>query len=525
MKFIAWFCLLISAATTAFSQPNSILRIGTISIETLDVYSSDEATRGRFYQLADKLHSETHPSVVRGFLLFKEGDPYDPALLSETERNLRALGFLKTASVTAGPPHDGVVDVLVQTQDAWSIEPGTQAGNKGGVGTFGISLTDNNLAGFGRQASISFNKGTDRNRAAIDYRDPAFFRPYWQSRLTWARNSDGFERRLSIGRPFYSFATPWSTQFSFDSTRQSDRLYSAARLTDVFQRQHRRLIASIGYAIHPNEADAMRVIVGLRKVNDNFFHLRHAPGASLPDDRNFNYLFLRFERVENDFLKVNFIDKDLRYEDFNLGQQFSVEGAVSPRASGQSSSTEYVRVAETLGRTIGQNTFVLPSIAFESRIDHGLRNSILSASARYVHRFDTEIPQTFVGRILLNSGWKLDRDVQFFADGAEGLRGYRLHSFEGSRNLILNLEQRLFLGRELLQIVSPGVVAFVDVGTATDRSLLSASRLKSDVGVGIRLGLPRSPRNLLRIDLAYALNRDPFGRRGLLISFSSGQAF
>src|SRR6202022_1066872 len=111
----------------------------------------------------------------------------------------------------------------------------------------------------------------------------------------------------------------------------SDRLYSAARLTDIFQQQHRRLIASIGYAIHPNERDAMRVTFALRKVDDTFFPLKHAPAASLPDDRNFNYLFLRFERVGNDFLKVNFIDKDFRYEDFNLGQQFSVEGAVSPR--------------------------------------------------------------------------------------------------------------------------------------------------------------------------------------------------
>jgi outer membrane translocation and assembly module TamA len=115
--------------------------------------------------------------------------------------------------------------------------------------------------------------------------------------------------------------------------------------------------------------------------------------------------------------------------------------------------------------------------------------------------------------------------VQFFADGASGLRGYRLHSFAGDRNLIVNLEQRLFLGRELLQIVSPGVVAFMDVGSATNRSFLSGSQWKSDVGVGIRLGLPRTPRNLLRIDFAYPLNANLSGSRHFLVSFSSSQAF
>jgi outer membrane translocation and assembly module TamA len=73
--------------------------------------------------------------------------------------------------------------------------------------------------------------------------------------------------------------------------------------------------------------------------------------------------------------------------------------------------------------------------------------------------------------------------------------------------------------------VSPGVVAFIDAGNATDGGFTSLMRLKSDVGVGIRIGLPRTPKNLLRIDFAYALNRDPRGRRGMLVSFSSGQAF
>ena len=50
-------------------------------------------------------------------------------------------------------------------------------------------------------------------------------------------------------------------------------------------------------------------------------------------------------------------------------------------------------------------------------------------------------------------------------------------------------------------------------------------KLKTDLGVGLRIGLPRTPKNLLRVDLSYALNDDPLGRRGWMMSFSSGQAF
>jgi len=76
-----------------------------------------------------------------------------------------------------------------------------------------------------------------------------------------------------------------------------------------------------------------------------------------------------------------------------------------------------------------------------------------------------------------------------------------------------------------LQLASTGVVAFADAGNATYGGISSLMSLKSDVGVGVRVGLPRTPKNLLRLDFAYALNRDPLGRRGWLISFSSGQAF
>ena len=68
-------------------------------------------------------------------------------------------------------------------------------------------------------------------------------------------------------------------------------------------------------------------------------------------------------------------------------------------------------------------------------------------------------------------------------------------------------------------------IAFADFGNATYGGLSSLMSLKSDVGVGFRMGLPRTPKNLLRLDFSYALNRDPLGRRGWLVSFSSGQAF
>jgi hypothetical protein len=518
--------LLVGTALSA--QAPAPLRVGKVTIRNLDVYTASEASRGLFYRTADRLHIETKQSVIAKFLLFHEGDDYRPERLEETERNLRALRFLKSASVVASAPHDGVVDVTVTTQDAWSISPETQGGSKGGSSTYGLNLSDGNVFGYGKDISVGWDKGADRTRSAIEYNDPSFFAPYWNAKMRYGANSDGYEHKVVIKRPFFSFATPWSADFSYDGFRQVDKLYTDGLALDGFRQKHRQLVASVGMALDPNDALANRLTAGLRVVRDDFFD---QPGfastsTTMPDARDFRYLFVRYDRVENDFVKLNFVNKDLRFEDFNLGRQFTAETAISPAALGTQRSTGFARVAYADGHRVSDDGFVLPSIGAETRLDSGIENAIVRSSLEFVHRLDEgDYPRTFVARATALSGWRTDRDLQFFADGLTGLRGYRMHTFEGNRAFIVNVEERLYLGREILQLASPGVVAFADVGNATYGGVSSLMSLKSDVGVGVRVGLPRTPKNLLRLDFAYALNRDPLGRRGWLISFSSGQAF
>ncbi|MDP9360864.1 MAG: BamA/TamA family outer membrane protein [Acidobacteriota bacterium] len=515
--------LLVITALGAQTEPP--LRIGTITVRPLDVYSHEEAGHGRLYQLADNLHIETRKSVIEKFLLFREGDVYSRERLAETERNLRAQQFLKSASVVASLPHDGVVDVVVTTQDSWSIAPETQAGSKGGKSTFGATLAETNLLGLGKDLELGWNKGVDRTRIGVNYNDPAFFAPYWKAVFGYAMNSDGYDHHFAVARPFYSFATPWATELSFTGFRQFDHLYGGGRETESFRQKHREIVASYGLALDPGDVRAHRITAGFRAVDDSFFFTRNTVRRVLPADREFRYLFVRYDSAANDFVKLNFVNKDIRYEDFNLGRQYSIEGAVSPRSLGAERTTSYVRVAVGDGKWLGDG-FVLPAMSLSSRFDGGLQNTVATSSLLFVRRGGrASYPTAFLSRVSFGSGWRMDPEKQFFADGLTGLRGYRAHAFAGDRSLVINVEERLYLGREILQLASPGIVAFADAGNATSGGFTSLIHLKSDVGIGLRIGLPRTPKNLLRVDLAYALNRDPLGRKGWQLAFSSGQAF
>lgn len=504
-------------ATPIVAEP---LRIGKITIRTLDVYSSEEIERGAFYRLADRFHIETRGSVIEQFLLFREGDVYSPERLAETERNLRALTFLKSASVVASPPRNGVVDVTVTTQDSWSIAPETQAGSKGGTNTFGATIADTNVLGLGKALEVGWDRGLDRTRIVFDYKDPAFFRPYWKSHLLYAMTSDGYERRFNVARPFYAFTTEWSSYLGFNSFKRDDRLYSSGLERSRFSHTHRQIIASYGLARNPTDHHARRVTGGVRFTHDDFTPIE-GHSTLVPSSRDFRYLFVRYESAQNDFIKINFVNRDLRFEDFNLGLQYAVEGALSPRLLAAPANSGFISLTVAEGARVTENGFVMASATGSTRMESGFRNAIASATATYVRKRPGNYPTAFVARTVVNSGWRLDNEVQFLADGMTGLRGYRTRMFAGRRSVVVNLEQRLYLGREILQLASPGLVAFVDVGDAWDRNFAP----KSDVGFGIRVGLPRTPKNLVRVDFAYALQRDPLGRRGWLVSFSSGQAF
>ena len=515
---------LLLIAPRAAASPG--LRIGQIAIRTVDVFSPEEASRGWFYRATNVLHVRTRTSVIRKFLLFREGDPYDPNRLAESERNLRRLGFLKSATVTTAPSHDSVVDVEVYTQDTWTTEPGISYGYRGGQTTYGFQLKEKNLFGTGRALLFNYDKELDRITRSVEIKDPRLFGPYWNGHVTFAANSDGHERLAQIERPFYSFTTPWAVSTVYDDLRQTERTYQAARSSTAFRQDHTQIRVDLGVALTANPMHARRLSLGFESLDDSFHHLAGRPDDTLPDLRRFRYLFLAYEDVENDFLKLNCVHRGLRFEDFSLARELSARIAVSP-AFGAGRSTLHLRLTGHEGARLGKYGFVQGGISYETRWDRRPQNVILSATGACIIKYATPVIQTTVMRLQYDRGWHLDRDVQFFADGETGLRAYRLHAFAGDRRIIGNIEHRIFARREILQLVTPGAAVFFDCGAAAPPGqTLRLAGIRSDIGAGVRLGIARAEsHNIIRIDFAYALDRDPLGRGRFLISFAAGQAF
>jgi hypothetical protein len=512
--------LLLAALASTSAGAESPLRIGRIIIEAVPVYNETEAAHGHVYGILNLLHVQTRASLLRRFLLFSEGSPFDPALLAETERNLRLFDFLESVSVTASAPHDGVVDISVVTHDALTTVPNADFSNEGGIATYSADVTQLDLFGSGAAVNVHSEHGVERNVAAIEVIHPAIFGPHWRLDTLYSKNSDGDEERIAVDRPMDSYTAPWSAGVLADHLVRNERIFAEGSVAARFRHEHRQLSLFRSLVLHSDPSRTSSLIGGIDLSDDSFAVLPERAHDLIPNARHFRFLEGGYEWTGLQYVKLNYVDRDLRDQDFNLGRFTSLRAAVSPPRNGRS-LTVRLRAAAGVGYAFSERAFVIGQVSASTRAPRD-RNTVIAFDGRSVARIDTHFPQAFVTRARLDLGWQLDRDVQFLADGQSGLRAYPDFAFEGSRRLILNAEHRIFLGHELLQLVGPGAAVFADSGQAVDGPFRG---MKTDAGVGLRFGIARLNAALIRIDWAYAFNSSPHSRRGAVWSISTTQAF
>ncbi len=142
----------VAAAAPEVPPGTPIVAIRVVRTDIFDL--SQPATSAWPYRWANALHVLTHEKFIRSLLLFKVGDPLNPALLAESERLLRATGFLSPVDIVAqGAP--GGAEVVVRTHDQWTTEVGLSFGMFGNRTHYGGSLSEDNFVGWERPSTSS----------------------------------------------------------------------------------------------------------------------------------------------------------------------------------------------------------------------------------------------------------------------------------------------------------------------------------------------------------------------------------
>src|SRR6266542_3536528 len=169
-------CLLAPAlwliASAGLAQTNTPFpRIRSIVIEHTSVFGPEERLDNIphvpdltfIFHLANFLHIDTKEEVIRRELLVHEGGPADPALIAESERNLRALPYIRRVKILVSPAPEGQVDLDVIAQDTWTTQPRVSFAVGGGSQRSSFGVVEDNVLGYGKKVRLLYRHGIDRN--------------------------------------------------------------------------------------------------------------------------------------------------------------------------------------------------------------------------------------------------------------------------------------------------------------------------------------------------------------------------
>jgi outer membrane protein assembly factor BamA len=490
--------------------------IGAVLVDNQNIFNLEDPKDDNWlFRLGNHLHPKTRAEVIRHQLLFRPGDRYNRRLVDESERILRADGYFYDAWIREVRYEDNHVDLRVTTRDVWTLNPGFNFSRSGGTNSVGVQLQDTNFLGTGASVKVFHSVDVDRTSTGLQASDEHAFGSFVSAAATFANNSDGYLRELSVQQPFYALNTRWAAGAYGIDDRQTTPLYDRGIVIDRFQDLHQGAQVFGGWSSGVQNGWVRRWTTGFTYDEHNFEPVTWAGPSVVPQDRRFLYPFVQFDLIQDDYVRMWNHDQIGRTEDFYLGTSFSARAGYAAASWGSSSSALIFQTYASTGFGGNGRSTALLFWDFSGRVTEGaLYNGIMDVSVRYYNEQSKN--WLFFTALSGTKGWRLDLDNQITLGGDNGLRGYPLRYQDGTQRALFTIEQRYFTDWYVFRLFRVGGAVFFDAGRTWGRAPLAAPSLGllTDAGFGLRIGNARSGLgNIIHVDLAFPFNGDPTIKR------------
>jgi hypothetical protein len=500
-------------------------QVRAVELQRRDIFDPEE--RSWYAKVANALHIQTRPHIIRRELLFRPGEPYDSALVAESERNLRALGVFRRVRIDSVRTDSGLV-MKVLTKDGWSTKADWRFRSAGGDVEFTIGMVEDNLLGTASSAAIRYRKTPDRSTVALGFRQPRLFAGTVGFAAAYENRSDGRLTAAVVEKPFYSLTS--RSGFRLETETQDARVLrffdGADQARDTLTRRYTLVRASAALALRASSQGYLRLGLHAQVRRDDYrFETvegefpRTVTGAVGP------YLVWNHAR----FLVTHGVAGFAREEDVDLGVTVRAGAMLAPAAFGYDRTGVAPLVSGRAGIKVPRGFAIVEALAGGMYTSGGLDSGSVQVAATGV----LKPTRGHVAVLHVEGGW-IERPLpgaEFDLGLGTGPRAFRSHAFTGDRSVFATAEYRVTVTEDFLGLVGLGVAGFVDHGGAWYAG--SPRRLGWDAGVGLRLGASRaSDTEALRFDLARRFANDaeeagwvvtvgkgfvfsPLGRRGL----------
>jgi len=503
-------------------------KIEKITILRQNIFDSTLPQYKKFpYSWANKFHILTKEKVIQRELLFAAGDSYNQELIEESERNLRRYGFLGKVEIKAKENSKKNWEVTVETEDLWSLSLAAAISGAGDKYNYALSLNDHNFLGWGQAVSVFYSQDHStffKEEYGLQFFDPRVFHSQHRVNLTVNKLSFGHWRVLDFRKPFYALATKWSYGISAEDLKDKVSFFQKGtevlRNSYVHQKGEVFLARSFGYLKRKElglayfyQRDRFRPV----EINSS---LDTSTFSVTAETEKIGRLSLSFGLGEVQYAQETRLDNFERIEDLQLGWFAKAGVGKSLHLLGSEREDWYFSSYFRWGWKISSRQYL---VLLNSNEAYWYKQNFEQVKNNWrVTYFNKSLPSQTIALGLNLSG--ISRQLkyrQITLGGDLGLRGYEINEFSGQKQILLNLEDRIFTPLKILT-VALGAVVFFDAGYLWEKeSHINLKDLRTDVGLGLRLGFTKAlAGRVARIDLAKALHEDRY-----FISLGVGQVF
>ena len=479
------------------------------------------------YTWANKFHILTKEKVIQRELLFAAGDSYNQELIEESERNLRRYEFLGKVEIKARENSKRNLEVTVETEDLWSLSLAAVISGAGDKYNYAVSLNDHNFLGWGQTVSVFYSQDHStffKEEYGLQFFDPRVFHSQHRVNLTLNKLSFGHWRVLDFSKPFYALATKWS--YGVRGEDLKDKVSFFQKGTEVLRNSYAHQKGEVFLSRSFGYLKRKELGVAYFYQRDKF---RPVETNSSLDTSNFSVtgetekigrLSLSFGLGELRYAQETKLDNFERIEDLQLGWFAKAGLGKSFEFLGSDREDWYFSTQFRWGWKISPRQYLLflnqnEAYRYKQNFDR-LKNYWK------LTYFNKSLPSQTVALGLNLSGIsRQSKYRQITLGGDLGLRGYEVNQFSGQKQILFNLEDRIFTSLKILT-VALGAVVFFDAGYLWEKeSHINLKDLRADMGIGLRLGFTKAlAGRVARLDLAKALQEDRY-----FISLGVGQVF
>ena len=339
--------------------------------------------------------------------------------------------------------------------------------------------------------------------------------------MVYQDRTDGFLKRIRVGRPFYSLETHTAWGGWWESEELTEHLYSAGESVVQGRRTSRFLRGWYGIELGNSRPVTRRLTVGwdVQQTNyDDWHWVETGDPYPSPQPLDVSGIRVGYEQVTNNYEVLYGFRAWSSQEDVGLGPNFSFGATFSGPALGGDISRVLFDGLFSVGSHSGR-WLLMGDAWLSGRFDRSEPRDVLLgfqlAAAQIGQR-------GFQFRLLVDASHKLQLDRQLALGADVGLRGWDPDYFDGTGRALVNAQWRTIIFRDVLRLFSVGVVVFADAGkTWNPRVGFDTDGVRADAGAGLLFDLSRlSMSNVLRVEVAW-----PDDRSGPVVTITGSALF